>query len=80
MAGGNLSYSAENLAAVGNSAVGIFGGGWAYLSITSIYNYSTNVSMAGGNLSYTEGLEAAVGNGTIGVFGGGTGKTSTTSI
>ncbi len=74
VAGSNLTYSAEFLAATGNSTIGVFGGSNAQsaTSTTSVYTYSTNTAVAGGNLtSNTSGSTiAATGNGTIGVFGG----------
>ena len=56
VAGGNLSYTANGLAAAGNSVVGVFGGGnsgSSSLSTTSVYTYSSNTAVAGGNLSYS---------------------------
>ncbi len=55
VAGGDLSYPTEELAAVGNLISAVFGGGSSYgnTSFTSVYTYSTNTSVAGGNLTYT---------------------------
>ena len=85
VAGTNLTYTADWLAATGNLTEGVFGGGYnsAYLSTTCIYNYSANTTVAGTNLTYTADWLAATGNSTEGVFGGGYNGTtffSTTSI
>lgn len=75
--GGTLSYIALNLAAAGNSTIGVFGAGingihgYLLLSTTSVYTYTSNTAVAGSIFSETEGGCAAVGNSVLGVFGGG---------
>jgi len=87
--GVNLTYSAGKLAAVGNSTLGVFGGGTTNVSAsstviplntTSIYSYSINSTSDGQHLTYDGGSLAAAGNSTLGVFGGGSGPLSTTSL
>ncbi len=71
-AGTDLTYSADSLAAAGNSTIGVFGGGSpGPLSTTSIYTYLSNTTAVGANLTYSADLLAATGNSTLGVFGGG---------
>ncbi len=76
--GNNFAYSSDGLAAISNSAIGVFGGGVysnAYgsspISTTSIYTYSSNATTLGGDLSYIIYASAASGNSSLGVFGGG---------
>lgn len=75
--GGTLSYAALNLAAAGNSTVGVFAAGvngdhgYLPLSTTSVYTYTSNTAVSGSIFSQTEGGCAAVGNSVLGVFGGG---------
>ncbi len=77
--GNNFTYSSYGLAAISNSAIGVFGGGVynnAYgsspISTTSIYTYSSNATTLGGDLSYITYLSGASGNSYLGIFGGGT--------
>ena len=66
--------------------IGVFGGGnngSVAFSTTSIYSYSTNITVVGTNLTYSLWSLAATGNITEGVFGGGYNSStlsSTTSI
>lgn len=72
LAGSNLTYRGSNLAAAGNSIVGVFGSGssyGSYVSSTSLYTYSTNLATQGTNLSALGVGLAAAGNSIIGIFG-----------
>ena len=54
--------------------IGVFGGGnngSVAFSTTSIYSYSTNITVVGTNLTYSAWGLTATGNSTEGVFGGG---------
>lgn len=86
VAGATLVYFSANLAASGNSTIGVFGSGdgnstnsTSTFSSTSLYTYSSNTSIAGTNLTYSGNVLSAVGNSAIAVFGGGY-ILSTTSI
>lgn len=81
--GKNLTVGQYALAGVGNTTIGVFGGGLvqggSYSSATTTMTYATKTVAAGSLLGGARSFLAAAGNANVGIFGGGTTSSAATT-